>query len=276
MCKISEKKSFITGGSRGIGRGIALVLAKAGYDIAFTYNSKLEEAKVLSEEIKLIGRKCFYYQASMELDEVPKKITKEAIEDLGGIDLLVCNAGLTKHNSLLNLEAEQIDFLYNLNFRSYLLCSNVAAKYMVDKKIKGNIIFISSTRGIRAYPQDALYGGFKAALNRAVESMALEMSYYNIRVNCIAPGATKVRGSCTDEELSGSNFAKKIPAGRLGTPEEIGYLVEFIASDKAEYITGVTIKVDGGLILPGMPEDNSKEAGYGWSKLPSHMILKNK
>ena len=266
MCKISIKKAFITGGSRGIGRGIAIVLARAGYDIAFTYNSKLEEAKSLAKEIESMGRKGFYYQATMELAEVPQKVTGEAIRDLGGIDLLVCNAGLTKHNSLLNLDVEQIDFIYNLNFRSYLLCSSVAAKYMVDNKIKGNIIFVSSTRGIRAYPEDALYGGFKAALNRAVESMALEMSRYNIRVNSVAPGATKIRGDYTFEELTDSNFAKKIPAGRLGTPEEIGELVEFIASDKAQYITGVTIKIDGGLILPGMPEDNSAEAGYGWSK----------
>jgi len=272
MCKIGIKKVFITGGSRGIGRGIALVLAKGGYDVAFTYNSKLDEAKSLAQEIEAMGRKCFYYQAAMELPEVPQKVTEEAISDLGGIDLLVCNAGLTRHNSLLNLDVEQIDFVYNLNFRSYLLCSNVAAKYMVKNEVKGNIIFISSTRGIRAYPEDALYGGFKAALNRAAESMALEMSHYGIRVNCVAPGATKVRGNNLDEELSDNNFAKKIPAGRLGTTKEIGYLVEFIASDKAQYITGVTIKIDGGLILPGMPEDKSAEAGYGWSKLPSHMI----
>lgn len=218
-----------------------------------------------------MGRKCFYYQAAMELAEVPQKVTKEAISDLGGIDLLVCNAGLTRHNSLLDLNLEQIDYIYNLNFRSYMICSSVAAKYMVENKIKGNIIFISSTRGIRAHPEDALYGGFKAALNRAAESMALEMSHYDIRVNCVAPGAIKIRGNYTCEELTDSNFSKKIPAGRYGTPEEVGYLVEFISSDKAQYITGVTIKIDGGLILPGMPEDNSLEAGYGWSKLPSHM-----
>ena len=267
-----NKKAFITGGSRGIGRGIALVLAKSGYDIAFTYNSKIDEVKSLASELESIGHKCFYYQASMELAEVPEKITEVAIDDLGGIDLLVCNAGLTRHNSLLSLNVEQIDFVYNLNFRSYLLCSSVAANYMVSNKVKGNIIFISSTRGIRAYPEDVLYGGFKAALNRAAESMALEMSHYDIRVNCVAPGAIKIRGNNTYEELTDSNFAKKIPAGRFGTPEEIGYLVEFIASNKAQYITGTTIKVDGGLILPGMPEDDSPEAGYGWSKLPSHMV----
>lgn len=269
---MNSKKAFITGGSRGIGRGIALVLAKSGYDIAFTYNSKIDEAKSLAEEIESMSRKCYYYQASMELPDVPKKITEKAIDDLGWIDLLVCNAGLTRHNSLLSLDVEQIDFVYNLNFRSYLLCSSVAANYMASNKIKGNIIFVSSTRGIRAYPEDVLYGGFKAALNRAAESMALEMSHYDIRVNCVAPGAIKVRGNNTSEDLTESGFARKIPAGRLGTPEEIGYLVEFIASERAQYITGTTIKVDGGLILPGMPEDNSPEAEYAWSKLPSHMV----
>lgn len=264
---MSAKKAFITGGSRGIGRGIARVLAEAGYDIAITYHTESEEAKSLASEIESTGKKCFYYQASLEQGDIPEKVTKKAIEDLGGIDLLVCNAGITKHNSLLTMDQEFIDFLYGLNYRSYILCSKVAAKYMVDNGIEGNIIFISSTRGKRAYPEDCIYGSLKAGLIRAVESMALEMSQYGIRVNCIAPGATAVRGNFTKDELSGSNFAKKIPAGRLGTPREVGYLVEYLASPRAAYITGETIKIDGGLILPGMPEDSSEEAGYGWSRM---------
>lgn len=264
---MSNKKAFITGGSRGIGRGITQVLASSGYDIAFTYHSQVEEAKSLEAEIKGMDRKCFYYQASLENGDVPEKVTGQAIDDLGGLDLLVCNAGITRHNSLLTVDQESIDFLYGLNYRSYILCAKVAANHMKDNKIKGNIIFISSTRGIRAYPEDCLYGSIKAALNRGVESMALEMSHYGIRVNCIAPGATAIRGNYIGEELSQSNFAKKIPVGRLGTPEEVGYLAEYLASEKAGYITGATIKIDGGLILPGMPEDNSQEAGYGWSKM---------
>ena len=262
-----NKKAFITGGSRGIGRGIARILAETGYDIGITYNAAEEEAKSLAAEINHMGRKCFYYQASLEREDVPEKVTSQAIKDLGGIDLLVCNAGITRHNSLLTVDREAIDLLYGLNYRSYILCSKVAANYMVDNKIEGNIIFIASTRGIRAYPEDCLYGSLKAALIRGVESMALEMSNYGIRVNCIAPGATAIRGNFTLEELTKSNFAKKIPAGRLGTPDEVGYLVEFLASHKAKYITGVTIKIDGGLILPGMPEDSSEEAGYGWSRM---------
>jgi NAD(P)-dependent dehydrogenase (short-subunit alcohol dehydrogenase family) len=153
----------------------------------------------------------------------------------------------------LNLDPALIEFLFGLNFRSYLLCSKVAANDMVARGVKGNIVFITSTRGIRAYPEDALYGGFKAALNRAAESIALNLAKYHIRVNCVAPGATAVRGDYSPEELA-AGFGTHVPLGRRGTPREVGYLVRYIASDEADYMTGDIIKLDGGLILPGMPE----------------------
>lgn len=249
-----RKKAFITGGSRGIGRGIVRVLADAGYDIAFTYNSEAAEAETLREEIAGKGAACFCYQASLERQGVPQEVTERAISDMGGIDLLVCNAGLTKHNDLLSLKQELVDFVYALNYRAYLMCASTAAKDMAAKGVKGSIIFITSTRGIRAYPEDAIYGGMKAALNRSAESMALDMAPYGIRVNCVAPGATAVRGSFTEEELSAGSFAQKIPLGRKGSPDEVGHLVKYLASDEAAYITGTTVKIDGGLILPGMPE----------------------
>jgi NAD(P)-dependent dehydrogenase (short-subunit alcohol dehydrogenase family) len=247
------KNAFITGGSRGIGAGIVQVLSESGYDVAFTYNEMAEAAEALKKEVEARGRRCFYYQASLQNADVPQKVTEQAVKDLGGIDLLVCNAGLTRHNDLLNLDPALIEFLFGLNFRSYLLCSKVAANDMVARGVKGNIIFITSTRGIRAYPEDALYGGFKAALNRAAESIALSLAKHHIRVNCVAPGATAVRGNYSPEELT-AGFAPHIPLGRRGTPREVGYLVRYIASDEADYMTGDTIKLDGGLILPGMPE----------------------
>jgi NAD(P)-dependent dehydrogenase (short-subunit alcohol dehydrogenase family) len=249
------KKAFVTGGSRGIGAGIVRVLSGSGYDIAFTYHTKKEEAEALKQEVEAGGRRCFYYQASMEEKEVPEQVSERAIGDLGGVDLLVCNAGLTRHNDLLNLDPALIDFVYNLNFRSYIICAKAAANDMVSRGVPGNIIFITSTRGIRAYPEDALYGGLKAALNRAAESMALDMAKHRIRVNCVAPGATAVRGNYTQEELSAGSFAPRIPLGRKGTPREVGYLVRYIASDEAAYMTGNTVKLDGGLILPGMSEN---------------------
>jgi NAD(P)-dependent dehydrogenase (short-subunit alcohol dehydrogenase family) len=247
------KNAFITGGSRGIGAGIVQVLSDSGYDVAFTYNEMADSAEALKKEVEAKGRRCFYYQASLQNADVPQKVTEQAVTDLGGIDLLVCNAGLTRHNDILNLDPALIEFLFGLNFRSYLLCSKVAANDMVARGVKGNIIFITSTRGIRAYPEDTLYGGLKAALNRAAESMALNLAKYHIRVNCVAPGATAVRGDYSPEGLA-KGFGAHIPLGRRGTPREVGYLVRYIASDEADYMTGNVVKLDGGLILPGMPE----------------------
>jgi NAD(P)-dependent dehydrogenase (short-subunit alcohol dehydrogenase family) len=249
-----SKHAFVTGGSRGIGAGIVRVLSESGYDTAFTFHEMESDAEALKKEVEAKGRRCFYYQASLEKAEVPMEVTARAIGDLGGIDLLVCNAGVTKHNDLINLDPALMEFLYGLNYRSYILCSKAAAGDMVSRGVPGNIIFITSTRGLRAYPEDSLYGGFKAALNRSAESMALDLAKYNIRVNCVAPGATAIRGNFTQEELSAGTLPPKIPLGRLGTPREVGCLVRYIASDEAAYMTGNIIKLDGGLILPGMQE----------------------
>ena len=257
MQTVKHKNAFITGGSRGIGRGIIRVLSDAGYDIAFTYNTQLEEAESLKAEVEKKGRRCFFYQASLNNPGVAEPVTAKAIEDLGSIDLLVCNAGLTRHNDLLHLEGDLIDFVYNLNYRSYLLCAKVAANDMVTRGVKGSIIFIASTRGIRSYQEDAIYGGMKAALIRSVESMALDMAPHGIRVNCVAPGATATRGNFTPDELSQGVFGKIVPLGRRGKPDEVGYLVRFIASEEAVYMTGNTVKLDGGLILSGLSERRS-------------------
>lgn len=247
-------KAFVTGGSRGIGRGIVQVLAEAGYDVAFTYNSHEDDSISLADEVKAMGRNAYYFQASMENDGVAEDVTSKAIDALGGIDLMVCNAGRTIHHSLPNLTEEDINHIFKLNYRSYLMCASVASRYMIKNEIKGNIIFISSTRSIRAYPEDMLYGGLKAALNRSAESMAIDMARFGIRVNVIAPGYTKIRGNFTPEELSSGHFVNKIPLQRAGSPKEVGHLVKYLASDIAGYITGDIIKIDGGLILPGTPE----------------------
>ena len=250
----TRKNAFVTGGSRGIGRGIAVVLAREGYNIAFTYSSALKEAELLQLEIEGLGIDCVFYQASMEEDGVPERVTEQVIHDLGGIDVLVCNAGLTRHDSILTLSQDQIDFVYKLNFRSYMMCTRVAAEDMVRRSEPGRIIFISSTRGIRAYPEDNIYGSMKAALIRSVQSLALELAEHKITVNCIAPGATKVRGDLSPVGLTEGYRAGQVPLKRLGSPEEVGQLAAFIASDQAGYITGETIRIDGGLILPGPKE----------------------
>lgn len=251
------KKAFVTGASRGIGRGIALKLAQNGYDVAFTYHSQKDDAKSVKKQIEAMNQKCYYYQASMEKPEVPEEVTQKAIADLGGIDLLVCNAGLTRHNNLLDVERELIDFVYGLNYRSYILCAKIAFRNMVENKIKGSVIYISSTRGIRAYKIDSIYGSLKAALHRIVQSFAIEMAEHGIRINSIAPGATAIRDDYSLEELQSGYVSSLIPLKRRGKPDDIANLVNYLASKEAEYITGETIRVDGGLILYG-PNENEK------------------
>lgn len=249
------KKAFITGASRGIGRGIAQRLAKAGYDIAFTYHSEKDEAESLCNEITKMGQRCFFYQANLEESTIPEKVTQQAIHDLGGIDCLICNAGKAKFTSIRTLDADLIDFQYGLIYRNYLLCTKTAANHMIDNHVQGKIIYITSTRGFRAYANDVVYGSLKAALIRAVESLAIELSKYNITVNAVAPGATAVRDNYTPEELSSGHTSTLIPLKRKGKPDDVASLVEYLLSDEAGYITGETIKVDGGLILYGPNED---------------------
>lgn len=289
-----NKKAIVTGGSRGIGKGIALALAKEGYDLAISYASKKDAAEELARHIEeTYGCKCYYYQASLEIPGEGEKLFNQAVADLGGLDLLVNNAGLTICESIQNLTEEKLDHLLNLDFRTFVLMMRNATRYMIDRKIRGSIINITSSRGERAYPECGVYCGLKAALNHAVEAFALDVSGYGIRINNVAPGATRVR---TKEDLAKMEYGtdidyfwrdeyldkskpilsdfwdelgEAIPLCRAGTPEDIGNAVAFLASDKASYITGVTLRVDGGLILPGMPEGfagQGRPAAGGWGR----------
>lgn len=247
--------AMVTGGSSGIGQGIAIVLAEHGYDVAITYGKNPDGAESTKQSIEALGRRCFVYQATMTEPDVPAKVVNQAHKDLGHIDVLVCNAGRTLHYSVLDVTPEQMDWLYDLNYRAYILCTGAAARHMIADGIKGSIFFITSSRGVRAYPEDFLYGGLKSALQRSCESIALDLSPYGIRVNCVAPGATKNREPKPGQpDWTQAPWIKAIPMGRIGTPRENGELIAFLASDKATYITGITVRVDGGLILSGPPE----------------------
>ncbi|MDR1060488.1 MAG: SDR family oxidoreductase [Clostridiales bacterium] len=269
-----EKKAIVTGASRGIGRGIALCLARDGYDVAISYSTRAEDAESLKREIEARhGRACHVFQASLQEPGEGVRLFGAAAERLGGLSLLVNNAGVTRLESILDLSEEILDHLINLNFRNYLLMAREAARHMVRHGVRGNIVNITSSRGERAYPGDSVYGGLKAGLNRAVQSMALDLAPYGIRVNNVAPGATRVR-TVEDLEREGRGAGNyhyldsRIPLERYGTPEDIGNAVAFLASDKAAYITGVTLRIDGGLILPGMPEFpiNGSDRGWGYRK----------
>lgn len=169
---------------------------------------------------------------------------------------------------------EDVDYLINLDFRNYFVMIQCAARYMVEHGVQGSIVNITSSRGERAYPGDSIYGGLKAGLNRAIQSIALELGPRGIRINNVAPGFTKIREKRELAEMGpwGENYdtfydtvGDMIPLRTYGTPADIGEAVAFLASEDASYITGITIRVDGGLILPGMPENPRAEKEIvGW------------
>ena len=289
---MDRKKAIITGAEIGMGRGIAAVLAQEGYDIAFSYYPKIQNVEAAIETtvsmLQERGAQAWYYPADLSQPGAPGQFFEKAVESLGGLDLLVNNAGVNIPLPVQDITEENFDYLISLDLRAYVMMMHHAARYMIDQGIHGCLVNISSSRGERAYANAGIYCGIKACLNHMAEAFALDLSSYGIRVNNVAPGAVRVR---TDEELLSmtqgratdyfwdKEFLKnpelvsdhdfwdmlgpKIPLGRVGLPEDIGKAVAFLASEKASYITGVTLRVDGGLILPGMPEDSSMHAN-GW------------
>lgn len=248
-----QRAALVTGGSSGIGQGIALSLAKEGYDVAITYGCNKAGAEETRAQVAALGGRCVIIEAHMEDPEAPARAVDAAHEALGRIDVLVNNAARDRRLSVLTVTPEELMWMAQVDFGSYLLCAGAAARHMIRDGVRGCLFFITSTRGERAYFDNAVYGGLKAGVNHACASIALDLAPYGIRAVCIAPGATRVRP--LNPELKPAHpIEGAIPLGRTGLPADSGALIAFLASEKASYITGVTIRVDGGLALMGPPE----------------------
>ena len=271
-----NKCAIVTGGSRGIGRGIVLELARNGYDIATSYRSMLQEAESLQREVERNGHKCYIFQADFTQREAGIHFFQDAVNALGNLDLMVNNAGITIFESILDLSDDAFDRMMDLDFRNYYVLMRESSRYFVENGIRGSIVNITSSRGERAYPGDCIYGALKAGLNRGIQSIALDLAPYGIRVNNVAPGAIRVRTAeemKTDPEYADMDttfwdeLGERIPLQRAGVPEDVAKAVVFLASEAASYITGTTLRVDGGLILPGMVEEQLEDdLGWGWMK----------
>lgn len=270
---MERKKALVTGASRGIGKGVALCLARQGYDVAISYATQADEARRTAAELEAAGARCWIFEAKLNEPGAGQALFDEAVAAMGGLDLLVNNAGVTKFESIFEMTEETLEFLIALDFKNYLLMTRAAARHMAAHGVRGCIINVTSSRGERAYPGDAVYGGLKAGLNRAIQSIALDLAPYGIRINNVAPGAIRIRTAeeiARDEALRDlmptdfwDKLGQRIPLERTGLPDDIGGAVAFLASEAASYITGVTLRVDGGLILPGMPEQPDPTLG-GW------------
>jgi len=252
---MSGKCALVTGGSRHIGRGIAVSLAKNGYDVAITYATSPDGAAETKRQIEALGRRCFAYEAHLELPEAPEAAVNSARTDLGRLDVMVCNAGKDARHSVLTVTAGELDYLYANNIRNYFLCVGAAARVMVKDKTAGSIIMVTSVRANLAHPDDFYYGGLKAAMERACKSMALDLCPYGIRVNCIAPGA--IWKPDREGNYPETPFLKEsVPLARSGHTDDIGEAAAFLAGEGSAYMTGTVMLVDGGLSLPGLWEQH--------------------
>lgn len=245
------KRAIVTGGSSGIGRGIALHLAENGYDLAITYHSGREEALAVGRYVReRFGVACHVLATDTGSESRVRKTMRLAIKKLGGVDLLVNNAGLTILDEKREDNNETLQTLIDVNFKGYLYGLYEVAPVMIRQGSGGSVISISSIHGSEIYPNDAIYGGMKAALERAMQTYALQYAENDIRINCIAPGWILIdrTGSLEKEKET----ADTIPLRRAGRPLDIARAVLFLASDEASYITGTTLLIDGGKALAGV------------------------
>lgn len=188
---MDRKKAIITGGGIGMGRGIALALAEEGYDIAFSYYPHSQnEQKAVETTVSMLrerGALEWHYPADLSKADGPKQFFDQAIESLGGLDLLVNNAGVNIPLPIQDITEDNFDYLVSLDLRAYVMMMHYAARYMIDNGIKGCLVNVSSSRGERAYANAGIYCGIKSCLNRMAEAFALDLAPYRIRVNNVAP-----------------------------------------------------------------------------------------
>ncbi len=249
MFSLSGKKALVTGGSRGIGKGIALALAEQGADVAVNYHSKVEEAQKVVEEVKAMGRDAFVVQADVSNSEEVNRMFEEVKNKWGRLDILVNNAGVLTYSPFETLTEKDWDFVINTNLKGQFLCAQQAAKMMEANKW-GRIINIASisSGGVGVgFKNLTHYTASKGGVIGMTENMALELAPKGINVNAIAPGSIETdmaKGSLDEKALQA--LLMSVPKGRIGQPKDIGAAAAFLASEEADYITGVTLYVDGG------------------------------
>ncbi|MBL0342505.1 MAG: 3-oxoacyl-[acyl-carrier-protein] reductase [Bacteroidetes bacterium] len=247
MKLLEGKVTLITGASRGIGRGIALELAKNGSDVAFTFLSSPEKAAELEKELSQYNVKAKGYKSDAADFKASEELIASILADFGRIDVVVNNAGITRDNLLMRMSEDHFDEVIKTNLKSVFNITKAVQKTMLKER-KGSIINISSVVGVKGNAGQANYAASKAGIIGFTKSIALELGSRNIRCNAIAPGfiETEMTGVLNPEVVK--QWREAIPLKRGGTPEDVANLVVFLASDKSAYITGQVINVDGGML----------------------------
>jgi 3-oxoacyl-[acyl-carrier protein] reductase len=245
---LENKVAIVTGGSRGIGRAIALEFADRGAAVVVNYNKSPESAEEVVKKIQEAGGKAAAFQADVSDFKQAESLIKFAIETFGDLSILVNNAGITRDQLIMMMPESDWDAVINTNLKSTFNCSKAAVKHMMRKRT-GRIINMASVAGQMGNPGQTNYSASKGGQIAFTKALAREVAARNITVNAIAPGFvdTEILDAMTPETLAAA--LKMVPLARKGQPEEIAFTASFLASDGAAYITGQVIGVDGGMAM---------------------------
>ncbi|WP_082234202.1 3-oxoacyl-[acyl-carrier-protein] reductase [Halobacillus massiliensis] len=245
---LNDQVALVTGASRGIGRAIALELGAQGAKVAVNYAGSEDKAKAVVQEIKDNGGEAIKIQANVSNGDDVKRMVKEVVDQFGRLDILVNNAGITRDNLLMRMKEEEFDDVIDTNLKGVFVCTKGVTRQMMKQKY-GRIINISSIVGVSGNPGQANYVAAKAGVIGLTKSNAKELATRNITVNAVAPGyiTTDMTDQLTDEQRE--QMLSLIPLGRLGEGKDVARVVRFLASEDAQYITGQTINVDGGMVM---------------------------
>lgn len=248
MNSLEGKVALVTGASRGIGRGIAIKLAKEGATVIVNYNGSKDRAEAVVSEIKEFGGNACAVGCNVSDFDECEKMAKAVIEQFGKVDILVNNAGITRDNLILRMSEKDYDDVLNTNLKGTFNTIKHLTKNFIKLR-SGKIINISSVSGVIGNPGQANYSASKAGIIGLTKSIARELSSRNICVNAVAPGFVETEMTANMAEGALNKALENIPLGRIGVAEDIANAVAFLASDSANYITGQVICVDGGMSI---------------------------
>ena len=246
--RLKDKIAIVTGAGQGIGKGIALRLAREGAHVVVNYPtaSVSDKAEEVAKQIREIGQQSIAIQADVSKAAQVEAMVEQTVNQFGRLDIQVNNAGVDPHIPFLEMTEDQFDFIIDTNLKGNFFCAQSAARAMM-KTGGGKIIIISSIHGQQTYKRMTAYAAAKGGLNAMTRQLAIELSPYHINVNCVAPGAIAVeKNYIMDPNFDPHAFDHEIPVGSIGYPEDIAGAVVFFASDDARYVNGQVLLVDGG------------------------------
>jgi 3-oxoacyl-[acyl-carrier protein] reductase len=246
MKLLENKVALITGGSRGIGKGIVEVFAAQGAHVAFTYNSSAEAANAMADELSQNGVIVKAYQSDAAQFDQAESLVTQVLADFGSIDILINNAGITKDNLLMRISEEDFDRVIEVNLKSVFNMTKAVQRTMLKQR-HGSIINMSSIVGVQGNAGQTNYAASKAGIIGFSKSVALELGSRNIRCNVIAPGFIETEMTQKLDEATVQSWRDGIPLKRGGTPQDIANTCLYLASELSSYVTGQVIHVDGGM-----------------------------